>query len=141
MPRRPLNAVICRETLKHEGRLGGRPLCWERERGLLEELSAVGAALGVVADLGVLVGAEAAVAGVADGVGDGVDLVAVVLVDVVDGALGAAANGEGVAGLVAGGEVVGDELGGLGGGWSGADFTAEDGERAGEAVLRIGGVV
>ncbi len=41
--------------------------------GLLEEFGAVGAALGVVADLGVLVGAEAAVAGVADGVGDGGD--------------------------------------------------------------------
>jgi hypothetical protein len=57
----------------------------QRETGLLEQFGAVGAALGVVTDLGVLVGAEAAVSGVADGVGHGGDLVAVVLVDVVDG--------------------------------------------------------
>jgi hypothetical protein len=96
----------------------------QRETGLLEQFGAVGAALGVVADLGVLVGAEAAVSGVADGVGHGGDLVAVVLVDVVDGLLAAVGDGEGVAGLVAGGEVIGDELRGLRGGVAGAGLAA-----------------
>ena len=114
-------------------------LCCKRR--LLEEVGAVGATLGVVADLGVFVGAEAAVAGVADGGGNGVDLVAVVLVDVVDCGLVAAGDGEGVAGFVAAGEVLGDELGGLSSRWARADFAAEGGEGAGEAVLRIGGVV
>jgi hypothetical protein len=126
---------------KNKGRLvGGLLVCWVRAC-LLEELGAVGAALGVVADLGVLVGAEAAVAGVAYGVGDGVDLVAVVHVDVVDRGLVAAGDGEGVTGFGAAGEIVGDELRGLCRGWRGADFAAEGGEGAGEAVLRVGGGV
>jgi len=113
----------------------------ELEWGLLQELSAVGAAFWVVPDLGIFVAAEAAVTGVADRVGDGGDDVAVVLVNVIVGGLVGAGDGEGVAGLGAAGEVIRNELRGLGGGWGGALFAAHRGEGAGEAVLRIGGVV
>ena len=69
--------------------------------GLLDGLGAVDAAGGVVADVG-LIATEAAIAGVADGLGDGGDLKGVEAVLVVDGGLVAVGDGEGVACLLSG---------------------------------------
>ena len=108
---------------------------------LLDGLGAVGAAGGVFADGVVFVGAEAVVAGFADGLGYGRDLEGGDHVLVIDGDLGAVGDGEGVAGLLAAGEVGRDELGGLSGGRAGLGVAAELGDGAGEADGGIGGVV
>src|SRR3984885_15862847 len=95
-----------------------RTMAHPRDRGGLPDgVGAVDAAGGIVADVG-LIAAEAAVAGVADGLGDGGDLKGVEAVLVVDGGLVAVGDGEGIAGLLPAGEVLGEYLGCEGGWWA-----------------------
>ena len=99
-----------------------------RSSHLLDWLGAVGAAGGVYLDDVVLVGAVAVVAGLADGLGDCGELVGGVGVLIVDGDLGAAGEGEDVAGLLAGGGELGiEKLGALRGGCAGLGVAAQGG--------------
>src|ERR1700735_2905296 len=88
-----------------------RTMAHPRDRGGLPDgLGAVDAAGGIVADVG-LIATEAAIAGFADGLGDGGDLKGVEAILVVDGGLVAVGEGKGVACLLAGGEILGEHLG------------------------------
>src|ERR1700722_19576619 len=84
--------------------------------GLPDGLGAVDAARGIVADVG-LIATEAAIAGFADGLGDGGDFKGVEAVLVVDCGLVAVGESEGVACLLSGGEILGEDLGSEGGWW------------------------
>src|SRR5436309_1608223 len=93
---------------------------------LLDGLGAVGAAGGVVHDGVVLIRAVAVIARPADCIGDCGELEGVVLVLVVDGGLGAAGNGERIAGLVSGGGEGGvEKLSAFGRGRAGFGISAE----------------
>ena len=115
--------------------------CYYLVNSLLDGLGAVGAASGIEADGVVLVGAEAAVTGLADRLGNSRDGVRGVHILVVDGDLAAVGDGEGVAGLLACRQGGVDQLRGLCAGSACSGLSAERGERAGEAVGRVGRVV
>src|ERR1039458_696456 len=122
---------------------GGPGLRNDKQKATLREgLGAVGATVGVGPDDTILVRAVAFVAGLADLIGDCGELIRGIAILVVEGDLGAADDGEGVAALPAsGGERWVDELRGLCGGCAGAGIATQGGQGAGVAVGGVGDVV